>query len=95
MSSDDTKRFLGTLQRTKNLKRSLQSLYNSDKTPEELQAIIDESSQVLPDLKGTGIFQHYKKTKREMHKKPISIKNIENLKEMENYARILRDIGGN
>ena len=68
MSSDDSKRFLGTLHRTKNLKRSLQSLYNSDKTPEELQAIIDESSQVLPDLKGTGIFKNYKKTIRKIRK---------------------------
>ena len=69
MRSEDTNRFLGTLHRTKNLKRSLQSLYNTGKNPKKLQAIIDESSEVLPDLKDIGNFAGYKRTKRELHKK--------------------------
>ena len=53
MSSDSTsEQFLRTLHKTKNLKRSLQALYNTDKPPEELKNILKESSAVLPSLAG-------------------------------------------
>ena len=52
--SEHSQQFLQTLHKTKSVKRSLQALYNTGKSPEELAAIIEESSSVLPSLSNVG-----------------------------------------
>ena len=83
MASDDvTGRFLRTIHKTKNLKRSLQALYNSDLPPDKLQDVIDKSSTHLPDLQGMKVdFSKYKKTKStQLHTRALTDKHIESLK---------------
>ena len=83
MASDDvTGRFLRTIHKTKNIKRSLQALYNSDLPPDKLQDVIDKSSTLLPDLQGMKVdFSKYKKTKStQLHTRALTDKHIESLK---------------
>ena len=76
----DSERFLATLHRSKNVKQSLQALYNTGKTPDELSSIIEESAAVVPSLKGLGSkFEGYKMTKRQLHKKGINKVGLQNI----------------
>lgn len=80
--ADTSQRFLRTIYKTKNLKTSLQALYNSDLPPDQLQDIIDKSSAHLPDLQGLKVdFSKYKKTKStQLHTRPLKDKHIESMK---------------
>lgn len=80
-SGEVHEQFLRTLHKTKNLKRSLQALYNSDLPLEELQNIIEKSSTHLSDLQGLKVdFSKYKKTKSvQLHKRRLTDKHIESL----------------
>ena len=80
MAGSTSDQFLRTLHKTKNLKRSLQALYNTDKSEEELQSIIKESSKILPSLANVGNFAGFKKTKLELHKRRLTDKHINELK---------------
>ncbi len=83
MAADDTSaRFLRTIYKTKNLKTSLQALYNSDLPPDKLQDVIDKSSTHLPDLQGMKVdFSKYKKTKSaQLHTRALKDKHIESMK---------------
>ena len=76
----DKDRFLATLHRSKNVKQSLQALYNTGKTPDELSSIVEESAAVVPSLKGLGSkFEGYKTTKRQLHKKGINAAGRQNI----------------
>jgi hypothetical protein len=79
--SEYSQQFLQTLHKTKNVKRSLQALYNTGKPPEELAQIVKESSAELPGLDGVGQFDGYKTTKSWLHKRRLTEKNRGKLKE--------------
>jgi hypothetical protein len=85
--SEHSQQFLQTLHKTKSVKRSLQALYNTGKSPEELAAIIEESSSVLPSLSNVGgNFEGYKLTKSQLHKRRFTDKKIEKIKNNDELA---------
>ena len=78
-SSSESKKFLATLHKTKNVKRSLQALYNTGKPTDELNQIVKESSDVLPSLSNVGNFDNYKRTKYQLHKREINEAGLKNI----------------
>ena len=82
MASDDASgRFLRTIYKSKNIRRSLQALYNSELPPDKLQDVIDKSSALLPDLEGMKVdFSKYKKTKSaRLHARALTDKHVKSL----------------
>ena len=75
--SDHALRFMSTLKRSRDIDKSLQSLYNTAIEDGESPAkVLKTAETFLPGLEETVDFSKYKKTSTKLHKRPMRASDV-------------------
>ena len=78
--SDHALRFMSTLKRSRDIDKSLQSLYNTATEDCESPAkVLKTADTYLPGLEETVDFSKYKKTSSKLHKRPMRASDVDDL----------------